>query len=151
MIRAIQQYFDARISSTLTQNTAATNRVRMATAALLIELAHADFAQDPREIVAAKNAIEQALELSPDDTDALITLATEEAQNMTDYFQFTRLINQQCTLDEKVLVIELMWQVAFADGRIDNYETHFIRRIANLLHVPGPEIVAAKRRALDTT
>ncbi len=152
MIKSIRDYFDQRIGpQTDSVGGASHQRLRLATAALLLEMASADFSVDPEEIEAVHNAIIQGLGLSRDETDELVGLAREEARDMTSYFQFTSVINKNCTPEEKVLIIEMMWQVALADGRLDNYEEHMIRKIANLIYVPRDRIVAAKHSALKAT
>lgn len=152
MIKSIRDYFDQRIGpQTGSVGGASQQRMRLATAALLLEMASADFSVDPEEIEAVHSAILKGLGLSREETDELVGLAREEARDMTSYFQFTSVINKNCTPEEKVLIIEMMWQVALADGRLDNYEEHMIRKIANLIYVPRDQIVAAKHSALKVT
>lgn len=152
MIKSIRKYFDLRIGPhTDSVGGASHQRMRLAAAALLLEMASADFSVEPEEIEAVHNAIVTGLGLSRKDTDELVELAREEARDMTSYFQFTSEINKSCTSDEKALIIEMMWQVALADGRLDNYEEHMIRKIANLIYVPRDRIVAAKHSALKAT
>lgn len=152
MIKSIREYFDQRIGpQTGSVGDAPHQRMRLATAALLLEMASADFSVEPEEIEAVHNAVIKGLGLSREETDELVKLAGEEARDMTSYFQFTSVINKSCTPEEKVLIIEMMWQVALADGRLDNYEEHMIRKIANLIYVPRDRIVAAKHSALKAT
>jgi uncharacterized tellurite resistance protein B-like protein len=123
-------------------------RLRVATAALLLEMANADFHTEPEELDAVKRAIQEELELSSADADQLITEAEVETRQSVDYFHYTNLINKACSLEEKTAIIEMMWRVALADGRVDKYEEHLIRKIANLIYVPREMIVAAKHSAL---
>lgn len=149
MIKTFRNYFNEHIAVTKSsQKGLSKERLRLATAALLVEMARADFKVEPEELEAVRQAIQSALKLTVEETDELITLADEEARDMSSYFQFTTVINKNCTLTEKITIIEFMWVVALADGRLDNYEEHFIRKIANLIHVPGREIVTAKHRAI---
>jgi uncharacterized tellurite resistance protein B-like protein len=151
MITRIKKYFDERIGMRTDSVGGATHynqRMRLATAALLLEMANIDFATEPEEIEAVHKTLRSELGLSADDTDELVALAKEEAQDMSSYFQFTSIINKTCTPEEKAVIIEMLWKVAIADGRLDNYEEHFIRKIANLIHVPRDQIVAAKHSAL---
>lgn len=151
MIKAIKDYFDQRIGSGTDSIGGATHynqRMRLATAALLLEMANIDFSTEPEEIEAVHKTIQSELGLTSDETNELVRLAKEEAREMSSYFQFTSIINKTCTPEEKAVIIEMLWKVAIADGRLDNYEEHFIRKIANLIHVPRDQIVAAKRSAL---
>ena len=78
-------------------------------------------------------------------------LAAEEARLATDYFQFTSLINKSFSAEQKVQVIEYLWQVAYADGHLDAHEQHFMRKIADLLYVSHADYVGAKQRARQPT
>ncbi|KPK12149.1 MAG: hypothetical protein AMJ68_02980 [Acidithiobacillales bacterium SG8_45] len=151
MIKRITEYFDKRIGPGTDSVGGASHynqRMRIATAALLLEMANIDFSSEPEEIEAIHKTIQSELGLSANETEELMALAREEARDMSSYFQFTSIINKTCTPEEKAVIIEMLWKVAIADGRLDNYEEHFIRKIANLIYVPRDQIVAAKHSAL---
>jgi len=151
MINRIKNFFDERIGPGTDSVGGAghyNQRMRIATAALLIEMANIDFSSEPGEIEAIHKTIQSELGLSANETEELMALARKEARDMTSYFQFTSIINKTCTPEEKAVIIEMLWKVAIADGRLDNYEEHFIRKIANLIYVPRDQIVAAKHSAL---
>jgi hypothetical protein len=80
-----------------------------------------------------------------------MALAAEEARLATDYFQFTSLINRNFSAEQKVQVVEYLWQVAYADGHLDAHEQHFMRKIADLLYVSHADYVGAKQRARRAT
>jgi len=65
---------------------------------------------------------------------------------LTDYFQFTSLINKECSLEQKVRLIESLWKIAFIDGALDMNEEYLVRKIADLLHVPHIDFIMAKNR-----
>ncbi len=121
--------------------------VELATAALIAETMRIDGEIGDAERSVALDAICGKLGLSPQESSELLDAARDEVRQASDYFQFTSLINRHFTQEQKVRVIELMWRVAWADGRIDDHELHLIRRIADLLHVPHPDFIAAKLRA----
>ena len=56
-------------------------------------------------------------------------------------------MNEHFTQAQKIHVVELMWQVAYADGHLDANENHLISKIAGLLHVTHGEYIAAKLHA----
>lgn len=146
MIKSIKRFFDKRIAVDADRS-GTDHRLQVATAAMLIEMTRADFDVSAEEVDAVAHAVQATFELSPDETKQLIRLAEEEARQATDYYQFTSLINKRFTPEDKIRVIELMWQVAYADGRMDKYEDHLVRKIAALLHVPHKDFIAAKHRA----
>lgn len=148
MISAIKKYFDNQIG-TGAEHDAATNkhRLQVATAAMLIEMARADFDVHPEETEEVAQAVQTTFGLTPADTEKLIRLAEDEAKQATDYYQFTSLINKGFSQQEKIQVVELMWQVAYADGHMDKYEDHLVRKLASLMHVSHKDFIAAKHRA----
>ena len=87
--------------------------------------------------------------LAPDDAQKLVALAQEEARNASDYWQFTSIINKRFTQPQKVRVIELLWEVAYADAGLNAYEEHLIRKLADLLHISHGDYITAKLRARD--
>lgn len=148
VLGTIKQFFDKHIAPRpVTPATDREQRLRIATSAILIEMTRADFEVKPEELASVAQAVETTFDLSPAETQELLRLAEQEAQHATDFYQFTSLINRSFSAEEKTRVVELMWQVAYADGRADKYEDHLVRKIAGLLHVPHKHFIAAKQRA----
>ncbi len=148
MLDTIKAFFNQKIAVNHARNAEdRTQRLQLATAVLLMEVARADYADDPREIAAVAAAIRKTFPLSADETEQLLTISRQEAEQATSYHEFTNLIHQAFSPEEKITVIENMWQVAFSDGHLDKYEEHFIRKIADLLYVKHSDFIAAKHRA----
>ena len=87
--------------------------------------------------------------LEPDEIEKLLTIAKDEVDRAISLHEFTKNVNEALDPEEKVTVIELLWQVAVADKVIDKYEEYFIRKIADLLYVPHKAYIRAKHRALE--
>lgn len=150
MIEAIKRFFSERIDGQAKPETGSEEqRMRLATAALLIETARADHSENDVEFVTLERALERTFSLSTEQTQELVRLAAEEVEASTSHYQFTSLINASFTLEQKVYVIELMWQVAYADGHLDKYEEYLVRRISELIYVPHRDFVAAKHRVME--
>ncbi len=148
MLDAIRDFFERRIRPGHEAEEAnARHRLQVATAALLIEMMRMDYEIKEEERDTVIRAVRDKFGLTREETDSLLKLAEEEARRATDYYQFTALINREFTSAQKERVIELMWQVAYADGEIDKYEDHLVRKIADLLYVPHSAFIAAKHRA----
>lgn len=148
MLRTIKRFFDTRIAAPATTPQAGhERRLQVATSAMLIEMARADFEIQPQELAAIARAVQTTFGISAGETEELLRLAEEEVSQATDYYQFTSLINRSFSPEEKVRVVELMWRVAFVDGKSDKYEDHLVRKIAGLLHVSHKDFIAAKHRA----
>ena len=121
--------------------------LRLASCALLVEMVRIDSEDVPIEREVLVGAIANQHGLSQSDAEELMSMADEELARSTDYFQFTSLINRHYTQPQKIAVIEAMWQIAFADTRLDAHERHLIRKIGSLLHVTDNDLIAARDRA----
>lgn len=139
MLQTMKQFFDRCLNPTPADEANTfplEKRLQLATAALLIEMMHADFAIDAEEEQALVAALHKAYQLNDDELDEILRLAHQEKQTATELFSFTHLINQHYSDAQKKEVIRLLWQVASADNVIDKHEVHLIRKIADLLYVP---------------
>lgn len=145
MLPGLQSFFRERIASG--DGGDAEHRRNLAAAALLIEVARADFDFDDGEQRAIETLLTDTLDLQPDEIEELVRLATEESREATSLHQFTRLINETHSLEEKRRLMQQLWHVAFADGRIDRYEEQLLRRVADLLHLRHKEFMQAKHAA----
>ncbi len=126
----------------------AEHALRLATAALLVEMSRQDDTIHEAEREAITKALKTKFDLSAEEVSELYTLAEAEAKEAIDYYQFTSLLKEHFTPTQKEKVVELLWQVAAADGHIDKYEEHMVRRIAELLYLTQTEYIRAKHRAL---
>lgn len=148
MIQRILDFFNANLSSKDT--TADTeHQLKVASAALLIEMIRMDHKIDQAEHDMVKNLIKTDFELSDDETETLFDLAEEEAKNAIDYYRFAKLINDQFDNIKKIKIIENLWHIAYADGELDKYEEHYLRKVSEILHVPHKEFIKAKHRVIE--
>ena len=149
MFQAFQRLFESTVA-TATQATVAEERehgYHVATAALLVEVMRADHDVRPEERDAVLRALEAAFgDLSPDETRDLLARAEERADDATSLYEFTQHVNRRLDHDQKAHVVELLWRVAYADGDLDKYEEHLVRRIADLIHVPHSVFIRMKHR-----
>jgi uncharacterized tellurite resistance protein B-like protein len=149
MLQAIKQFFDRNIlPGGQEEGKSAGHALRVATAALLFEVMRTDGELKEVERHAMTAAIQKQFELTAEETATLTRLAEAEAEQATDYYQFTALINKHYTSEQKVQIIEHMWQVASADHEIDRFERTLVHKVADLLHVPRPAQIAARERAM---
>ena len=146
MIKSMQQFFKNRIQSVMEVDDKATSEhaIQLATAALLIEMTHADFHVTEDEKNAVKRALQKAFELSVAETKELISLAEQEVKEASSLYQFTDLIDKNFTMKQKKEVVELLWQVAFADDHKDMHEEYLVRKIADLIHVSHKDFIQAR-------
>ena len=118
--------------------------MRLAAAALLIETARADFSEDDIEQAALETLLCSSLELDPAEVRTLLAEATRQLDDATSLYDFTRVINDYYSAAQKLELITTMWRVAYADGKLDKYEEHLIRQVAELTYVPHSDYIRAK-------
>ena len=115
-----------------------------AAAALLIEVSKSDYDQDPAEVDKIRALLMCHFGLGEADVEEAISLAQQGSIENTSLYPFTRYINDNCSTDEKYQLVLSLWEVAAEDGRIDKYEEHLIRKIADLIYLPHREYIRAK-------
>jgi uncharacterized tellurite resistance protein B-like protein len=147
MLATIREFFDRHLAAPEARQREHT--LELAGAALLVEALRSDGTVTEAEQAAVLRAVRERFGLSMEEADTLVALAAEASRQAHDFYQFTSLINRQYAQHEKEHLIELMWRVAYADGNLDVYESHLIRKIADLLYVPHRAYIAAKMRARD--
>lgn len=117
---------------------------QLAVAALLIEVATADHVMDSVELDALISLLERKFSLPHEQLVELAELAKSEAAEATSLYQFTQLINNECSNPEKFELIKGMWEIAYADNQLDKYEEYVIRKVADLIHISHSEFIRAK-------
>ncbi len=145
MLKAIKMFFEQNISIELVVDNQE-HQLKLATAALLLEMMHQDEQVLEAEQQAVRQALKENFDLSDEESTELCHLAQQELKNATDYYQFTSLIAEHFSQQQKIKVIELLWQVAYADNHLDAYEEHMVRRIADLIYVPHQDFIQTKLR-----
>jgi uncharacterized tellurite resistance protein B-like protein len=124
------------------------DELKLALTALLVEAAHAHdhFDETERNVVA--RLLEEHFKLSPGDARALLAAGEREADQSAELFHFTRIINERLALEQRIELVEMLWEVAYADGVLDQYEDSLLRRVGGLIYVPDRERGMARQRVL---
>ena len=149
MIARIKQFFEQHMQPTNTVDDVE-HRLILASAALLVEMMHADLDINHAEETRLREILQLHFRLDPTETETVLELAHEEKHSATDYFQFTSLINTHYSQQQKIQLVEQLWQIAWADAHIDSFEEHLVRKLAELLHVPHKHYIQAKHRVLGS-
>lgn len=147
MLKAIRDFFDAKIRSRQEDAEEPEHRLQLATAALLVEMTRADRTVQEEERRAVDAALAEVFALGEDERRELVRLAELELGHSASLFQFTRIIDREFDLERKITVVEMLWRVAYADACKDHHEEHLVRKIAELLHVPHTAFIMARHRA----
>jgi len=146
MIAALKALFEqpAKDSEELQQH-----RLRLVAAALLIETARADFTQDAAEQAAIEQLLSSSLKLDKHEVHELVVAAENKVDDATSLYEFTREINDHYSPEQKIQLIQSMWTVAYADGKLGKYEEHIIRQVADLTYVPHQDYIRSKLAAKE--
>ncbi len=122
--------------------------IRVATCALFLELASIDgeFSREERDSILA--LLKAEFQLSNEDVQALTAAAEKQLRDKIDLWQFTNLINQNYSDDEKIRVVELLWRIVYSDGRLDAHEDYLLHKVAKLLRLQHDQLIDAKLKIL---
>jgi uncharacterized tellurite resistance protein B-like protein len=122
--------------------------LQVAAAALMVEAALMDDRFEASERATITRLLKGRFDLSEAETQTLLETARARVDKASQLFGFTRVVNNRFTREERIELMEMLWQVAYADGRLDDYEANLMRRISGLIHVSDRESGQARKRAL---
>jgi len=123
--------------------------LRRAVAALLLQAAQLDGTIAATERARIETLLADRFALEPGDVAALMATAEQMSADAVDSYEFTRTISQQFDHAERVGIVEMLWDVAYADGTLHPYEGNLLRRVAGLLYVTDQESGAARKRVIE--
>jgi uncharacterized tellurite resistance protein B-like protein len=116
-------------------------------ATLLHESKRVDFGEHEAEHAAALRAMHGLFGLDAAAAEPLLGEGREKARALESYFGPVGVIKRAFSLEQRIGLVEHLWRIAYADGRLDRDEDHFVRKISHLLHVPNTECMLARSRA----
>lgn len=140
----VSDFFEQRIAQSPPLDPVSREReVQFAAAALLMVCAKSDFLDHPEEDKAIVDALRSVFSLDEAAVEELLANVTE-ATAVRQLQEFTSLVNRFYLPENKRELIENLWRVAYADGRLDRYEELFIGRVAFLISVPTDVVQACR-------
>ncbi len=126
------------------------DELAVACAALLVDAALADGSFDARERRALHAALlRPPLNIAAEDADQVIAEAEKDHAQSVDLFRYLKIIGPRFTETDREALIEMMWEIAFADGELSPYEAQLLRRIAGLLGVPDAVSGDLRKRVMQ--
>ena len=121
--------------------------LRLATAVLMVDVARADHVFEESEFDRVLQLIESHFRLTPEQSAELVNAAGSKAEDMVSLYEFTQVLHKHLDNTEKARIISLLWQVAYADGRLDKYEDSLVLKISDLLYVSRGRVMRLKHDA----
>ncbi len=121
--------------------------LRLATAVLMIDVARADHVFEESEFDRVLQLVENHFKLTPEQAAQLVNEASDRAEDLVSAYEFTEVLHKHLSDDEKARIVSLLWQIAYADGRLDKYEDSLVRKIGDLLYVSRGRAMRLKHDA----
>ena len=119
------------------------NSIQKSICSLMIEVAYADNQLDESELKAMANYLNK-LDIEEEEIQEIVDATLSKSKESISFYEHTRILNDQLDYDQKKEVLNSVWAIAFADGEMDKYEEHLIRRIADLLYLNHKDFINAK-------
>jgi uncharacterized tellurite resistance protein B-like protein len=118
--------------------------LRLATAAVLLEIGYADGKFTPEEGEDLTDYLQRAFALSSEEARELIDEAAEIRNRTIDHFSLTNFIRKNASLEDRVEIVKTMWRMVYSDGKLTDYENYLVRKLADLLGLEHHVMIAAK-------
>jgi uncharacterized tellurite resistance protein B-like protein len=122
-------------------------QLQLAVAVLVHEARRADYAHAAEETARAVAALREILGLGEAESVALLEQGRERAEQLSSFYAPVSVVKRDFSMEERIVLVEHLWRVAFADGTLNPYEDHYVRKIAHLLYVPNTQSMVARNRA----
>lgn len=119
-------------------------QLQIATAAIFVEMANADgdFSAEEREHIV--KSLKNRFDIEEEYVNELIDLSQAELKESVSLYQFSNIINDNFTSEDKIELLKNLWRVIYTDKTLDKYEDHLIKVIGGMLQVEHREIINAK-------
>jgi uncharacterized tellurite resistance protein B-like protein len=125
------------------------HNIQVATCAVFLEMARIDSEFSEEEQESLIGILKRRYELSNEDAEELILASDKELEGSIDLWRFTNLINHNYTIEEKLEIIRTVWEIAYADGKLDKHEDYLLHKLAELLHLTHKQLIDAKLKVLE--
>jgi uncharacterized tellurite resistance protein B-like protein len=123
------------------------NSTALLASVILLGAAQADFEGTAEELDHVVQTISTTYDLSSEEVEELLEFARKARREAPDLQYFTHQINNRMSREEKRELVEDVWRIIYADGVVDKYEEHFVRKISNLLWLDHRDFIDAKLKA----
>jgi uncharacterized tellurite resistance protein B-like protein len=143
MLKKIRSIF-TKTSEDITEKEQVSQKIDKTCTALIIEVALADKVFDESEVNLLKEMLLKAYTLEAEDIQDLIENAEKSVEESTSLYEYTREVNDNFDYESKLNLIDQLWRIAFADGHLDKYEEHVVRKIADLIHISHNDFIQSK-------
>ena len=123
-------------------------RLQVSLAALLVEIARADFDETAEEDKEITRMLVDYFSVSTEEAIALLSEAQIATDDSVSLHESISTLQGSLSAEERLKVIELLWQLALSDTILNKYEDHLVRKIADLMYVPNSDVIRIKNQVL---
>ena len=116
---------------------------------IMMEAAAIDGKIDQKEIDKIYKVLIEVFHEKPEDVESELQNCLNELNEHKSLFFFTSKINQSFTHEKKIILIEILWEIILEDGKIHDYESNLVRRLAGLLYISDAQCGTAKKKSLE--
>ncbi len=124
------------------------DQLQLAAEALLVEAAQMDERFGEAERRKIIELVKRRFDLGEEESEELLAAASDKVDQSIQIFGFTRVIDDGFTEDERIELMEMLWEVVYLDGFLHDFEANLMRRLAGLLHVTDRDSGDARKRAI---
>jgi uncharacterized tellurite resistance protein B-like protein len=150
MLNKLKNFFNQEISPGPDRQPADLDRrIQVATCALLIEMASIDEEFEPAEKMRIADFFRKAYAMSQQAIDELMEIAGEELDTKIDLWGFSNLINQHYALEQKLKIMEIIWEVIYADGQLTAHEDYLVHKLYKMFDLTHAQMIEAKMKVLE--
>ena len=142
MLKKISNIFKKKVTETPDEESLSS--ISKACSSLLIEVALSDKDFDEEEITSMKEILKTTHGISDETINELVSNAKQTVDESTSLYNYTREVNDNFSYDDKLLLLQSLWDIAYADGNVDKYEEHLIRKISDLIYISHSDFIKAK-------
>jgi uncharacterized tellurite resistance protein B-like protein len=146
MLASIKQFFREITDGEKSADRFAENDYRVAAAALLMHAATIDGKVSESERDKLHAILKTRFALDDAASEELAEAAAAAEREAVDLYGFTSLLNRAFDAEGRRRLVEMLWQIIYADGRVSEFEDNLVWRAADLLHVPARERIELRRR-----
>ncbi|HID39215.1 MAG TPA: TerB family tellurite resistance protein [Calditrichaeota bacterium] len=149
MFSSIEHFFKDKFQITVSDSDPVKEErsLMISTAVLFLEMAYSDFEVSKEEIIKIRATLKDFFSLEEREIDELLSFAEESRKQRNDIWQFTNLLKDNLNHEQKLRILEQLWELIFSDQKVDKYEDALIRKITNLLGLDHADMISAKFKA----
>ncbi len=120
------------------------DRVQIATCVILLEVAKYDDEFSSIEEETMKAILKTEFSITGEDIEDLMKVAEDQREESVDLWEFTNVINQHFSREEKLMMMEAAWKIIYSDEKLNKYEDHYVHVLASLLRLRHADLIDAK-------